>query len=1001
MTSELRFDGRVAIVTGAGNGLGRSHALLLGSRGCKVVVNDLGGSMHGGGADTTPAQKVVAEIKALGGEAIANADSVENGDKIVKAAIDAFGRLDIVVNNAGILRDVSFQKMTDEDWDLVYRVHVLGSMRVTKAAWPHMRDAKYGRIVMTASAAGIYGNFGQANYAMAKMGLIGFAQTLALEGKKNNVVVNTIAPIAASRLTETVLPPEILAVLKPEVVSPLVAYLSHEKCQDSGGTYEVGGGFMAKLRWERSTGKTFSNGRPITIEAVDKAWGDISGFAKTTHPANIGESMQPVLDNAQKKSRGGNELIDLDQAWGYEFPPVEASYTERDLALYALSVGAAENPLDASELNFVYEMSPGGFQGLPSYGATCTVTALIEAIMKGQQAPGLNYGFERVLHGEQAITMHRPLPTSGKLVHKARVKEIWDKGKNAVVVMEVKTTDGAGEPIFDNEMSMFVRGAGGWGGERGPSGDVGTPPSRPADKVVEQKTDPNQALLFRLNGDRNPLHADPSFAKNFGFDKPILHGLCTYGYATHHVIAAMSNGDARYFKSIRARFADSVFPGETIVTEMWREGDQIIVRAKVKERDKVVLSNCVVELYKEIPKPKPKAAPAAAAAPAASGGAPEITSKVLFDVIGYYVEKNPDLAGQTKTGFQFKLTGPDSAYFIDLKNAPGKVSAGELPGAEVVLELTDANFIAMATGKANPQKLYFAGDLKISGNVMASQKLEFLKKMDGPKLVAEMVAAGRLKGGAAAAPAAAAADPGKLTSADIFVAIRDYVEKNAGLAAEIKTAFQFKLTGPDSAYYVDLKSAPGKVEAGTLASADCTLELSDDDFLAMTTGAADPQKLYFAGKLKIGGNVMASQKLMFLKKVDPKAAEAAIAKARAAGGGAAKPAAATAPKAAAAPAIMKALGDRLTKEPALGKELGAVVAFKVGDATWVVDGTKSPATVAEGDAKSAAAVMTIADGDLAELAKSGNVKDAFQRGKLKVDGDYKLAHRLGFLKGLA
>jgi 3-hydroxyacyl-CoA dehydrogenase/3a,7a,12a-trihydroxy-5b-cholest-24-enoyl-CoA hydratase len=273
--------------------------------------------------------------------------------------------------------------------------------------------------------------------------------------------------------------------------------------------------------------------------------------------------------------------------------------------------------------------------------------------------------------------------------------------------------------------------------------------------------------------------------------------------------------------------------------------------------------------------------------------------------------------------------------------------------------------------------------------------------MDGPKLMAEMVAAGRLKGGAAAAPAAAAADPGKLTSADIFVAIRDYVEKNAGLAAEIKTAFQFKLTGPDSAYYVDLKSAPGKVEAGTLASADCTLELSDDDFLAMTTGAADPQKLYFAGKLKIGGNVMASQKLMFLKKVDPKAAEAAIAKARAAGGGAAKPAASTAPKAAAAPAIMKALGDRLTKEPALGKELGAVVAFKVGDATWVVDGTKSPATVAEGDAKSAAAVMTIADGDLAELAKSGNVKDAFQRGKLKVDGDYKLAHRLGFLKGLA
>jgi 3-hydroxyacyl-CoA dehydrogenase/3a,7a,12a-trihydroxy-5b-cholest-24-enoyl-CoA hydratase len=208
-------------------------------------VNDLGGSMHGGGNDSTPAQKVVAEIKALGGDAIANADSVEDGAKIVQAAMDTWGRVDVIVNNAGILRDTSFQKLTDEDWDLVYRVHVLGSYRVTKAAWNHMRDAKYGRVVMTASAAGIYGNFGQTNYAMAKMGLIGFAQTLALEGKKNNVLCNTIAPIAASRLTETVLPKEILDALKPEVVAPLVAYLAHESCTETGGTFEVGGGFMA------------------------------------------------------------------------------------------------------------------------------------------------------------------------------------------------------------------------------------------------------------------------------------------------------------------------------------------------------------------------------------------------------------------------------------------------------------------------------------------------------------------------------------------------------------------------------------------------------------------------------------------------------------------------------------------------------------------------------------------------------------------------------------
>lgn len=1007
MSSELRFDGRVAIVTGAGNGLGRSHALLLGSRGCKVVVNDLGGSMHGGGGgDATPAQKVVAEIKAMGGDAVVNADSVEAGDKIVQTAMDTWGRVDIIVNNAGILRDVSFQKMSEEDWDLVYRVHVLGAMRVTKAAWPHMRDAKFGRIVMTASAAGIYGNFGQANYAMAKMGLIGFAQTLALEGKKNNVVVNTIAPIAASRLTETVLPPDILEVLRPEVVSPLVAYLSHESCSDTGGTYEVGGGFMAKIRWERSQGKTFANGRPITIEQVQKAWAEISGFDKTSHPANIAESMQPVLDNAQKKSLGGNELIDCDQALGWEFPTLYSSYDQRDLMLYALSVGAAENPLDPKELPFVYEMSSSGFQGLPSYAATPAVKAIIDAAVAGQQAPGLNYGFERILHGEQYTVLHRPLPPSAKLVHKGKIKEIWDKGKNAVVVIEMKTTDDQGTPLFDNEISMFVRGAGGWGGERGPASDQNAAPERAPDQVIEQKTDPNQALLFRLNGDNNPLHADPNFAKAFGFDKPILHGLCTFGYSVRHAILAMAGGDARLFKSVRARFADTVFPGETIVTELWKEGGKILLRAKVKERDKVVLSNTAIELYDSVPAEKPapaKAAaapaPAQAAAPAAAGA---VTSALLVDVIGFYVEKNPELAGQVKTSFQFKLSNPDSAFYIDLKDGKGKVAKGELAGADVTLELSDADFIGMATGKLNPQKLYFGGQLKIGGNVMASQKLEFMKKLDGEKLLAQMAAEGRLPAAASAAPAAAAAPAasGALTSADIFVAIGDYVAKNKDLASQVKTSFQFELTGPDSSYFIDLKSDPGKVAAGKLDGADCTLTLSDADFLDMTTGKADPQKLYFAGKLKIGGNVMASQKLMFLKKVDPKAAEAAIAAARSTGGGAAKAEAPAAPKAMKAPGIFAALGERFAKEPALAGEIGAKVAFIVDGKEWLIEADQAPAKVHEGTANEAKAIFTISDADLVELCKTGSPRELFQRGKLRVDGEYLLAHRLGIMKGL-
>ena len=299
--SDLRFDDKVVIITGAGNGLGKSHALEFAKRGAKVVVNDLGGSAFGDGADAAPAQVVVDEIKAAGGEAVANFDSVEDGDKIVQTAMDSFGRIDVVVNNAGILRDKSFHKMTDDDWDLIYRVHIKGSYKVAHAAWPHMREQQYGRIINTASAAGIYGNFGQANYSMAKLGLHGLTQTLAIEGKKRNIFVNSIAPIAASRLTETVMPPDILKNLKPEYVSPLVSYLCHESCTETGGLFEVGCGWFAKLRWERTNGL----GLPvdsISAESISEGWDTVVDFSEnTTHPAGTQEAMMGPMSNLQNK----------------------------------------------------------------------------------------------------------------------------------------------------------------------------------------------------------------------------------------------------------------------------------------------------------------------------------------------------------------------------------------------------------------------------------------------------------------------------------------------------------------------------------------------------------------------------------------------------------------------------------------------------------------------------------------------------------------------------
>ena len=987
MSKELRFDGKVAIVTGAGGGLGRSHALLLASRGAKVVVNDLGGSHTGEGKSSSAADKVVAEIKEKGGEAVANYNSVEDGDQIVKTAIDTWGRIDILINNAGILRDVSFQKMTQADWDLVYKVHVFGTYKVTAAAWNLMRDQGYGRIINTSSAAGIYGNFGQANYSMAKLGIHGFTQTLAAEGKKRNIIVNTIAPIAGSRMTETVLPKELLDALKPEYVSALVAKLAHEGNEDTGGLYEVGGGFYAKLRWERAAGKTFRLGRTISPEDIDASWKDISSFDKAEHPGSVAESMQPIMANVEAgPSKGGNQFIDVDAALGFKYPEQQMTYDTRDVSLYALGVGAAKDPTNEADLSLVYEMSGKGMKVLPSFGVVPAINMVFDQAKRGVTAPGLNFGLDRVLHGEQYTELKRPLPTSGKLTTKARVKDIFDKGKNALVVTEFITYDENGDELIKNELTTFVRGAGGWGGDRGPSADVNVAPERAADKTIEDKTSENQALLYRLSGDWNPLHADPGFAKAFGFQKPILHGLCSFGFATRAVAQAYCpDGDPRYIKSIKARFASTVLPGETLVTEMWKDGNKVLFRTKIKERGEVCISNAAAELWTELPKPKEKSAPKAAAASAAVPNSADI-----FRAIGGFVQGNPATAEKVKTTFLFKLSNPDSTWTIDLSTPPGAVHDSAVGKAACTLEISDADFMAMATGQADAMKLFSSGKLKISGDVMASQKLGFLKK-----ITPEMVLAETKKRSGTAELASKDVTPGAgaaytPTVDDAFEVFGEVIKQNPEVCQKVGVVYLFRVGGKP--FIVDLKAGAVKQEDG---AAECTLELAESDFLDLTQGKADPMKLFTTGKLKISGNVMASQKLQSLFKIDPSKAIETVMKRRGVGGGAAAPAAAApaaapAPKAEAnAPKFFAALQKRLAENPGLKNEVRATVTFTIPDAN------ASQTFDLGGESK---AVLTIADGDLPALS-GGNFKSLYQHGKLKVDGDVTVAHRLGFVKG--
>jgi NAD(P)-dependent dehydrogenase (short-subunit alcohol dehydrogenase family) len=271
---------RVIVVTGAGGGLGREYALTLAKEGASVVVNDLGGSRDGTGAGHSMADQVVNEIKDAGGRAVANYDSVaesEGAENIIKTALDEFGKVDGVVSNAGILRDGTFHKMEFANWDSVLKVHLYGGYNVIRAAWPHFREQSYGRVLVATSTSGLFGNFGQANYGAAKLGLVGLINTLAQEGAKYNIKANALAPIAATRMTQDILPPEVFEKLTPEYVAPVVGYLMSEEVPDSASVFIVGGGKVQRTALFQNEGVTFDH--VPTVDDVAAKWGEIDDLS--------------------------------------------------------------------------------------------------------------------------------------------------------------------------------------------------------------------------------------------------------------------------------------------------------------------------------------------------------------------------------------------------------------------------------------------------------------------------------------------------------------------------------------------------------------------------------------------------------------------------------------------------------------------------------------------------------------------------------------------------
>ncbi|RAL66292.1 hypothetical protein DID88_005962 [Monilinia fructigena] len=470
--------------------------------------------------------------------------SAEDGDAVVKAAIDAYGRIDIIINNAGILRDKAFTNMDDKMWDQVMAVHLRGTYKVTKAAWPYFLKQKYGRVVNTTSSSGIYGNFGQANYSAAKCGILGFSRALAREGAKYNIYVNTIAPNAGTAMTRTIMPEEVVQAFKPDYIAPLVVVLCSDKVPKppTGGLFEVGSGWVGRTRWQRSGGYGFPVDVKLTPEEVLKNWEKIINFddGRSDNPEDSQDGLKSIMANmqnkkgsaskkAEKKVEVNQEILDkISAAKKAEASGSEFTFEERDVMLYNLSVGAKK-----SELSLVFE-------------------------------------------GDENF---QPLPT------------FVDKGGAAIVKIGTTTIEKeTGKKVFYNEQTAFLRGSGGFGGERkgedrGNSTRANTIPESNPDVVVEEETTEEQAVLYRLSGDYNPLHVDPKFAAVGGFKAPILHGLCFMGIAGKAVYQEFGP-----YKNIKARFAGTVIPGQTLVTEMWKEGEiEWFFRRRLKRQENCVL----------------------------------------------------------------------------------------------------------------------------------------------------------------------------------------------------------------------------------------------------------------------------------------------------------------------------------------------------------------------------------------------------------------------------
>lgn len=817
----------------------------------------MGGNFHGEGS-SKQADVVVGEIKAIGGQGtivffsivkylinpfvlfvIATPDynSVTEGDNIIKTAVDAYGRVDILVNNAGILRDKSFTNMSDNEWNAIYDVHLKGAYVTTRAAWPYFRKQKYGRVIMTSSNSGVYGNFGQANYSAAKLGLVGFANTLAIEGSKYNIHCNVIVPTAASRMTEGILPEIFFKELKPKLIAPVVVYLCHEDCEDNGAIIESAAGWATKLHIVRGQGAFLraSIDNDVSPEYVRDVWSKVTDMSEAQRFESNAEAtghLSNILEQLQQSTSTG-EASDV-KKYSDTF-----KFNYKDLVLYALGVGA--NVRVEGDLKYLYE-NYQGFSPLPTYfiqpGLMLTLTSDIvgSAIKK-------DVDLSQVFHGEQYLEVLGPLPTEGTLKTDAYVVDVLDKRSGAVIIINAETFDSTGNPIVRTQSSVFIVGAGNFGGKKDSDKLIATvtSPDRAPDCTIEVKTCVNAAALFRLSGDLNPMHIDPGFSIIAGHKIPIMHGLNTMGLSVKAILGKYAGNQAELLKAVKSRFSKPVIPGQSLNVQTWRNGNRIHFKTSVVETGQDVLVGGFVDLKSVIMN---------------RTAAKKLESDVIFEGIQKKIDANPEKAKAVKGIFLYKiLDGGKLAkeWTLDLIN--GKIHEGKVDRVKIdtTLSVEDKILIEIATGKLNPQAAFMKGKLKITGNIMLTQKLLPLLKAEG---------IGANKTSAA-----------KLQSDAIFNAIQDKINAHPEKAKAVNGVFLYKILEGGKIvkeWTLDLKN--GKIHAGKVdgIKIDTTLTVADQDLVEIATGKLNPQSAFMKGKLKITGNIMLTQKLVPLLKNEAK-----------------------------------------------------------------------------------------------------------------------------------